>query len=143
MTQIERFIHLFLFETLALVMVISALFHYSNVPFLPVVTTLIAISATAMVWHYIFNLVFDRYHLAPRETRSWSTRIQFTFWFKATLLIFTTPIIALVLQVNLKDAFVLDCVLTLFSMGYTLIFHYCYDHCRLHFISPTKKTQLS
>lgn len=135
MTSTECVLHLFLFEILALSLVIAALYQYSNIPFSPIISTLVAISATAIIWHFIVNLVFDRYHTAPREARSWATRIKFMFWFKVSLLIFTTPIIALVLQVSLKDALVLDCVLTLFGMLYTLIFNYCYDHCRLYFIS--------
>ena len=88
------------------------------------------LSATiAMVWNYIFNWIFDQ--LLVRATGSslkttWM-RVVHSVLFEGGLLIALIPFIAWYLQIGLVEALIMDVSLSLFFLGYTVVFNLVYD----------------
>ena len=87
-------------------------------------------SATvAMVWNYVYNLVFDKAlnRLAGTTLKSGPVRIAHAVLFEIGLLIMLMPLIALYLGISLWQALVMDLAFALFYMGYALVFNWAYD----------------
>lgn len=87
-------------------------------------------SATvAMVWNYVYNLVFDRVlnRFTGTTLKSGPVRIAHAVLFEIGLLIMLMPLIALYLGISLWQALVMDLAFALFYMGYALIFNWAYD----------------
>ena len=135
MSTLERIFHSILFEGIAVTLSIAGLLFFTEIEVFSASKTMIALSLTAMIWNYLFNIIFDRLNRGKRELRSWKTRIIYVLCFESGLLIFTVPMVAYILQIGLFEAFMLDLGLTLFVTIYALIFNYAYDHLRVHFIN--------
>jgi uncharacterized membrane protein len=87
-------------------------------------------SATlAMLWNYVYNLVFDRVlnRFAGTTLKSSPVRILHAVLFEIGLLIMLMPLIAVYLGITLWQAFVMDLAFALFYMGYALVFNWAYD----------------
>jgi uncharacterized membrane protein len=87
-------------------------------------------SATvAMVWNYVYNLVFDKAlnRLAGTTLKSGPVRIAHAVLFEIGLLIMLMPLIALYLGISLWQALIMDLAFALFYMVYALVFNLAYD----------------
>ncbi|MVS99393.1 PACE efflux transporter [Devosia marina] len=87
-------------------------------------------SATvAMVWNYVYNLVFDKAlnRLAGTTLKSGPVRIAHAVLFEIGLLIMLMPLIALYLGISLWQALIMDLAFALFYMVYALVFNWAYD----------------
>lgn len=125
----DRLRHVLLFELLALVIVIptgSSLFglHESAMGIIGVGS-----AVTAMVWNYIYNLIFDRamarfYHTTHKTVR---VRVVHTLLFEAGLQVALLPGIALYMHRSLWATFSLSLSLALFYLAYAFVFNIGYD----------------
>lgn len=93
-------------------------------------STMVAVvsSATALVWNYLFNLIFEAWE--RRQTSSQRTlrrRIAHALGFEGGLVVILVPLLALILQVSLLDALVLEAGLLIFFLVYTFIFAWAFD----------------
>jgi uncharacterized membrane protein len=93
-------------------------------------TVIVMASATvAMVWNYIYNLMFDhgmqRFRGTTQKTKT--IRVFHAIFFEIGLLAIMLPAIAWYLQISLLDAFLMDLALAIFYMVYALIFNWAYD----------------
>ncbi|WP_019614944.1 PACE efflux transporter [Psychromonas ossibalaenae] len=147
MSARERLLHMLLFELIAVSSVIIGLIVFSDIALYSALKTMIVVSLIAMVWNYLFNLIFDQFYRGAREKRGLKLRIFYVLIFESGLVILTTPVMAYILQVSLLEAFILDLGITLFITLYTLVFNYCYDHLRLKFVNsketPPSLSQLN
>ncbi|MEQ9634962.1 MAG: PACE efflux transporter [Devosia marina] len=87
-------------------------------------------SATvAMIWNYVYNLVFDKAlnRLAGTTLKSGPVRIAHAVLFEIGLLIMLMPLIALYLGISLWQALIMDLAFALFYMVYALVFNWAYD----------------
>jgi len=87
-------------------------------------------SATvAMLWNYVYNLVFDRMlnRFAGTTLKSGPVRILHAVLFELGLLLMLMPLIALYLGITLWEALLMDFAFALFYMGYALVFNWAYD----------------
>jgi uncharacterized membrane protein len=87
-------------------------------------------SATvAMVWNYVYNLVFDKAlnRLAGTTLKSGPVRIAHAVLFEIGLLIMLMPLIAHYLGISLWQALIMDLAFALFYMVYALVFNWAYD----------------
>lgn len=134
MNTVERLFHSVLFEGLAVLISITGILIFTNIEVFSASKTMIALSLIAMIWNYIFNIIFDRIRPGKRELRSWGTRIIFVLTFELGLLFFTVPVVAYILSINLWQAFILDIGLTIFVTFYALLFNYVYDHTRARIV---------
>lgn len=90
----------------------------------------VVISLTAMVWNYLFNLLFD--HLLVRSGRPVNVRPPWmrtahAILFETSLLVFTVPFVAWWLELGLIEAFLTDLGFALFYLVYAYLFNWAYD----------------
>lgn len=130
MSKFERFFHALLFEigaVLCTVLLVGALTSHATGL---LTTTIILISLIAMVWNMLFNLLFDRLFTGERLERGLGIRLLHTVSFELGLLLFTLPLVAVMLNISWWEAFVMDIGMTLFVMLYSLVFNWLYDYAR-------------
>ena len=146
MRILERVCQAILFETLAILLsliLVKVFSHSQTTADRHVMAMLIAISLIAMVWAFIYNLLFDRIFLGDKTARSLYIRILHSLLFEVSLLAMTLPLIMWVLNIGFWQALMMDVSLALTILVYGFIFYWCYDHLRLkiiqHFnLSPSK-----
>lgn len=134
MSNLERIFQAILFEVGAVLSTVLLMSLTTNHGTGMLTTTIVFISLIALVWNFVFNLVFDRIFTGEKIHRSWAVRILHTLLFELGLLIFTVPLVAFMLNIGWWEAFVMDIVMTLVVMIYTVIFHWCYDHIRYYLV---------
>lgn len=135
MGPIERIFHSVLLEVLAIVLSTLGLLAFTSHEVSTLSGTMIAVSIIAMVWSFFFNYLFDFIFTGKREKRSIVLRIVHVTLFEIGLWIFTLPVIAILLDVSLWEAFVMDVGVTIFITIYTFVYNYLYDHIRVYFIN--------
>lgn len=126
----ERIFHALLFELLAVSLSIIGLAIFTQHELASLSGTMIVIATIAMMWNYIFNLMFDYFVRGEKVERSLGIRVIHVTLFEAGLLIFTIPVMAYLLNVSLWQALVMDIGVTIFITIYAFVFNYSYDHCR-------------
>tara|TARA_R110000850_G_scaffold73647_8_gene161579 strand:+ start:938 stop:1363 length:426 start_codon:yes stop_codon:yes gene_type:complete len=122
--------HAFLYEFLALVLTIVGVLLFTRHDVGAVFGSMLAISLVALVYNFYFNILFDRWFPGPRAQRGLRVRVLYAFLFDVCLLSLTTPMVALILDVSLLEALLLDIWVTLFVMVYTFAFNAAYDAVR-------------
>lgn len=93
-------------------------------------STLVAVasSLTALIWNYLFNLLFEAWERRQASARrTLRRRIAHALGFEGGLVIFLVPVLALLLGVPLLEAFLLEAGLLLFFLLYTFAFSWCFD----------------
>lgn len=134
MTIKERLLHTLLFEFGAILFgVIFALLFSPAKPSTATLAVVLLVSV-AMVWNFIFNLIFDKIFTNPRENRSFLLRVLHTVLFKLGLMIATVPVLMTLFGLTLWQAIMADVFLTFAIMVYALIFNWIYDKVRLKFV---------
>jgi len=108
MKRRERIFQVLVFEATAIALLTVAGKLFTNQPASSTGLLAIGLSLTAMVWNYIFNVLFDRWYGQNRIERTLKTRIQHTLLFQLGMLTFSLPQIMWILKLNFVDAFVGD-----------------------------------
>ena len=134
MSFIERVFHAILFEVLAILLSLIIIRFFTEHSVFLLSSLLILISVVAVIWNFIFNLVFDKYFTGRRENRSLKLRILHSLCFEFGLLIFTLPMIMQMLDVSFIKALYMDIGMTFFILFYTIVFNIIYDRMPLYFI---------
>lgn len=134
MTVWERFFHSVLFEIGAMSIGAAAVLLAGDFSLEAAAGTGITMSVMAMALNFVFNYVFDKFATGKREERSLKLRILHTVCFECTLLIFTIPVVAYLLELSLWHAFLADIGLSLTIMVYALFFNWGYDIIRAKII---------
>ncbi|WP_415636285.1 PACE efflux transporter, partial [Pseudoalteromonas distincta] len=94
--------------------------------------TMIIIATIAMCWNFIFNWCFDKVATGAKEQRSVLFRIFHVLLFQGGLLVFTIPVMAIILKVGLWEALIMDIGVTFFITLYAFTFNLVYDHTRAY-----------
>lgn len=131
----ERIFHSVLFEIGAMAIGAVVVLLAGDFSLEAAAGTGITMSVMAMVLNFFFNYVFDKFATGKREERSLKLRILHTVCFECTLLIFTIPVVAYLLDLSLWHAFIADIGLSLTIMVYALIFNWIYDIIRAKIIN--------
>lgn len=126
----ERIFHSVLFEGLALSMSIAGLAIFTDHDIAALSGTMIVIATIAMLWNFVFNWGFDKLKPGPKEQRSLSLRVIHVIAFEIGLLIFTIPVMAVILKVGIWEAFLMDIGVTIFITIYAFTFNLVYDNVR-------------
>lgn len=92
-----------------------------------VLLMLMGISLMAMIWTFIYNLLFDKCFVGDKLARPVWLRVLHIVGFEAGLLCFTLPLVMWVMGIGLWQAFVLDISLTLLVLAYGFGFYWVYD----------------
>lgn len=138
MTNKERLFQAVLFEVVAVF--ISAIFVRQVTPSHTATTDsvlamLITISLMAMVWTFVYNLIFDKVFTGEKLARPVWLRVGHIVGFEGGLLVFTLPLVMWVLKIGLWQAFLLDMSLTVLILGYGFGFYWVYDWVRANVVN--------
>lgn len=90
----------------------------------------IAISMTAMVCNYLYNLIFDKALVAlnrPVNVRPAWMRVLHAILFELSLLTITVPFVAWWLDLTLWHALIADIGFALFFLVYAFVYNWVYD----------------
>lgn len=128
-TTRDRIRHSVLFELIALSLVTPLGGVIFDVPMGHFGVVAVVSATVAMIWNYIFNLVFDHamLRLFLEVGKTLLARIVHAALFEIGLLCLLVPFIAWYLSVSLWQAFVMDVALAGFYLVYAFGFNWCYD----------------
>ena len=130
MKPIERIFHAVLFEVLAVSLAILVLIAFTDHDPASLSGTMIIVATIAMAWNFIYNWGFDRVVTGDKTKRTFALRLIHTILFQGGLLIFTIPVIAILLSVGLWEALMMDIGVTIFITIYAFFYNLTYDHAR-------------
>jgi uncharacterized membrane protein len=88
---------------------------------------LIGISLIAMIWTFIYNLIFDKLFPGEKLSRPLWLRALHIIGFEGGLLCLTLPLVMWVLQIGFWQALLMDISLSLLILVYGFIFYWVYD----------------
>ncbi|MCF6775389.1 PACE efflux transporter [Thiotrichales bacterium 19X7-9] len=130
-----RVIHMVLFELFGILIFapFAALVLAENI--LTVGTLGIVISLIAMIWNFIYNIIFDKIEAnlgKDRFKRTSVIRILHALLFEGGLLIATVPLVAIWLNMSLLQAFITDIAFVVFYLIYAYVYNWCFDKSYLY-----------
>jgi uncharacterized membrane protein len=126
----ERICQAILFEILANTFIISGFVMMTDVPLKNSALLSVLSAVTAMMWNYIFNMIFDKAQMVFKFERTWPVRLIHAGVFELGLIILLIPVAMLLLDINSYRAFMVETGLVVFFIPYTLIFNWVYDRIR-------------
>lgn len=135
----ERILHACIFEFFAILftMLIGVLLLNKPINSMGLVSVLISI--TALLLNIVFNWIFDKLFPFVNGNRPVHIRILHAVGFEATLVIFTIPMIAYILNMSFIDAFMFELGLLIFFFFYTYIYNWLYDHLRKKIVAKYQR----
>ena len=128
----ERVFQAVLFEILAVSLSILGLALFTDHAIEALSGTMVIVATIAMCWNFIFNWCFDKVATGAKEQRSVLFRIFHVLLFQGGLLVFTIPVMAIILKVGLWEALIMDISVTFFITLYAFTFNLVYDHTRAY-----------
>lgn len=125
----DRLRHTALFEVLLLAVATPILALIGHTGVQTAALSAISLSVIAMIWNFIFNLIFDIFMVKKTGAikKSKGHRILNAVLFELGLLALSLPLIAYALQVTIYQAFIIDLGFAIFAFIYNYIFNYIYD----------------
>lgn len=127
MNTIERIFQAVLFEVIALAIVVPATAYIAGYETEKMAIAGIALSIFAMLWNYIYNIVFDKLAGYNRVERGLSIRVIHAIAFEFGMIIITLPALAWYLNITWLEAAMLEAGFLIFILLYTLVFNWLYD----------------
>lgn len=127
MKTIERIFQAILFEVLALAIAIPLMVVMGDIDAMKMTTVGIGLSLFAMIWNYIYNIIFDSLMGFDRLERTLVLRILHATCFELGMLIVTLPLMAWYLGITWLAAALLELGFLVFIFIYTIVFNWLYD----------------
>lgn len=100
----------------------------------------IIVSLIAMLWNYLFNLMFDKLQNKYQFRRNLLVRVLHGAGFEVGLILLTVPTIALLFKMSLVSAFLLELSMLIYFFPYTIVFNWIYDKLRLSLVRNYDKS---
>lgn len=126
----ERILHACIFEFFAIFFTLIIGILLLNKPLNSMGIVSVLISLTALLLNIVFNWIFDKLFPFVNGNRPVHIRLLHAIGFEATLVIFTIPMIAYILNMSFFDAFIFELGLLIFFFFYTYIYNWLYDQIR-------------
>jgi uncharacterized membrane protein len=123
----ERIGHALAFEGIAVLICAPAMAWFMDKPLLHLGVLTLMFSTVAMLWNMLFNYLFDRAQSRLGFERGLWARVSHALLFEVGLIVALVPLAAWWLSIGLLEALLLDIVLILFFLPYTLAFNWIYD----------------
>lgn len=130
----ERIFHALLFEAVALLLLTLLAVIITGNDVAKMSGLAIALSMIAMLWNFIFNILFDKLYGEDRYSRRLWIRIQHGFWFELGMLVFSFPVMMWVLQLDFLAVLLLDIGTMAFFLLYAIAFNWIYDITRARYM---------
>jgi uncharacterized membrane protein len=134
----ERVFHALLFEVIALIILTLIAVFITGNDAAKMSGLAIMLSLIAMLWNFVFNILFDKIYGEDRNSRELWLRIQHGFWFELGMLVFSFPVMMWVFQLDFVTVFLLDIGAMVFFLLYAIAFNWIYDITRAHFLAKKK-----
>jgi uncharacterized membrane protein len=128
-TTRDRIRHAILFELVGLALMIPLGGLVFGLPAETMGVIGVGSATAAMIWNYIYNLVFDRImqRTAGHTHKGIGLRVAHAVLFEAGLLVILLPPIAWYLGISLMQAFMMDIAIAAFYVAYAFAFNLIYD----------------
>lgn len=127
MKSIERIFQAILFEVIALCIIIPLMIVTAGFDAIKMTTVGIALSLFAMLWNYVYNLIFDKLLGFNRLERKLLLRVSHAAGFEFGMVIITLPVMAWYLDITWLAAAMIEVGFLLFIFAYTIVFNWIYD----------------
>lgn len=131
----ERMGHALAFETIAVLICAPAMAWCMDKPLLHLGVLALMFSTVAMFWNMLFNYLFDRVQSNLGFERGLWARVTHALLFEVGLIVALVPLAAWWLSIGLLEALLLDIVMTLFFLPYTMAFNWIYDVMRARWLA--------
>ncbi|HCH51718.1 MAG TPA: Na(+)-translocating NADH-quinone reductase subunit E [Proteus sp.] len=99
----------------------------------------IVLSTLAMLLNLFYNIIFDHYWPLSKGSRPAKIRIIHAIGFELSFIIFGLPILAILLNMSLWNAFMLEIGFFAFFLFYTYAFNLSYDKLREKWFTRKEK----
>lgn len=139
----ERTFHAISYEILGIITSAPIISLISGKPLADSGVLAVIVSLIAMLWNYLFNLLFDKLQSTYHFNRNLLVRIIHGVGFEVGLIVLTIPTIALLFKIGFIDAFLLEASMLIYFFPYTIIFNWAYDKLRLNLVHNYDKTHPS
>lgn len=127
-TQKDRIRHTIMFEALAIAIAAPLFSVISDRGLVETGALTLGLSALAMLWNYVYNILFDQIMVAKGIVhRTFKIRLMHAALFEVGLLIAMLPVVAWWMQISLWQALILDIGFAVFFMAYAFAFNWAYD----------------
>lgn len=123
----RRVVYAVVFEALAIVFTTLILAALGNSASSAAIVGVVS-SVVALLWNIAFNTLFERWERRSGHTgRPLWVRLLHALLFEGGLVVFLVPAVALILQVNLWEAFLYELALIIFFLVYNPVYAWCFD----------------
>lgn len=133
---LERIFHAVMFEIIATSICAPVGALLLNKPILQMGMLSLLLATTAMMWNIVYNTFFDRFWPVERVTRTFKVRVMHALGFEGGFIIIGIAMAAVVLNITLTNAFLLEVGFFLFFLPYTVIYNWVYDVLRAKIMVP-------
>ena len=99
---------------------------------------LLGISLLAMVWTFVYNVLFDKVFTQDKLSRPFWLRALHIIGFEGGLLCFTLPLVMWVLSIGVWQALMLDIAMSLTVLVYGFGFYWLYDVLRARVLAAKR-----
>lgn len=130
---LERFLHAFCFEALAIGISAPLAAWLSGESMFDMGVVTIVIAIMALIWNMIYNTCFDRLARRFGWVKTVALRVMHAIGFEFGLLIMAIPFVAWWLDMGLIEALILDFGLVMFYLPYTYVYNLVYDRLRARY----------
>jgi len=131
----ERIGHALAFEIIAVLICAPAMAWFMDKPLLHLGVLTLMFSTVAMLWNMLFNYLFDRAQSRLGFERGLWARVSHALLFELGLIVVLVPLAAWWLSIGLLEALLLDIVMILFFLPYTMAFNWGYDVLRARWLA--------
>ncbi|WP_108823617.1 PACE efflux transporter [Dysgonomonas sp. Marseille-P4361] len=139
-SPIERSFHALSYEVVGIILSAPIISFVSGKPMHESGALAVVVSVIAMLWNYLFNVIFDKLQNRYKFKKNLLVRVLHGTCFEVGLILLTAPTIALIFSMTVIDAFFLEAGMLLFFFPYTIVFNWCYDKLRLSLVYHYDKT---
>lgn len=126
----ERIFHAVLFELIGNILITLFVAYILKVSLLQSGMLSVISALMATVWNYIFNKIFDELQKHYAFERNFMVRLLHAVAFEIGLIVTLTPVVMVLLNLSLINAFFVEIGLVLFFLPYTMIYNWGYDYIR-------------
>lgn len=130
-TPVERTFHAISYEVIGIITSAPIIALISGKPIAESGALAVVVSLIAMLWNYIFNLLFDKLQAKHNFKKNLFVRILHGTGFEVGLILLTAPTIALIFNMSVIEAFFLELGMLLYFFPYTIVYNWIYDKARL------------
>ncbi len=141
-TLTERIFHAVSFEMIAIAITAPVSAWLLGRSIFQMGTVVIVLSTLAMLLNIFYNMLFDRYWPLSGRSRPVKLRIVHAIGFELSFIILGVPTLALLLNMSLWNAFVLELGFFAFFLFYTYAFNLAYDILRTRWFTYKEQRAL-